>query len=146
MFGLPSRVQKIISQVLGFLFVVSSTLFANWVWQKYTSEIDSKTERVEEKAAFAIIMRRVIEESDYNCTNGIGDTRCPFKLEAHQELLSASLVDTLPKNSKELLRDIIRLGGLCNGGRTGRKANPAIVKTKCLELKEHLYNALASEL
>lgn len=145
MLGLPSRVQKVLSQVFGFLFVVSSTLFANWIWQKYTSEIDLKTEMVVERSVFHTTIKRVLEESDYNCTAGIGDEKCPFKLEAHQELLSASQVDTLPKNSKDLLRDIIRMGGLCNGGRTGKKANPAMVKSKCLELKDHLMAILAAE-
>ena len=141
----PSHLNRLLSQILGFLFVVSSTLFANWLWQKYTSEIDLKHELIEERQFFHDIIHRVIEEGDYNCTSGIGDTKCPFKLEAHHELLGTSLRDSLSKNTTDLVREILRLGGLCNGGRTNRKVTPAGVKAKCLELKVALHKVIESE-
>lgn len=120
-------------------------MFANWLWQKYTSEIDLKHELVEERHVFVGILQKVIEESDYNCTSGIGDTKCPFKLEAHNELLNTNLRDCLTKNAIEKLREIIRLGALCNGGRTSRKVTPVGVKAKCLELKADLEKIIELE-
>jgi hypothetical protein len=142
---LPGHLHRLLSQILGFLFVVSSTLFANWLWQKYTSEIDLKQELVEARHSFVALLHKVVEETDYNCTSGIGDTKCPFKLDAHNELLSSTLRDCLTKNSIEKLREIIRLGALCNGGRTSRKVTPASVKAKCLELKSDLHKIIESE-
>lgn len=135
---------RLISQILGFLFVVSSTLFANWLWQKYTNEIDLKNALAEERQLFLGMVRKVVEESDYNCIPGIGDTKCPFKLEAHHELLGATLTDCLGKSTLEHVREIVRMGNLCNGGRTSKKVTPALVKTRCAELKADLQKVLTN--
>lgn len=142
---LPARFKQLFSQTLAFLFVVSSTLFANWIWQKYTTEMDLKNALTEEKTIFLGVVRRVVEEADYNCTPGIGDSKCHFKLEAHQELLGSSLRECLSKNTIELLREIFRLGNLCNGGRTSKKVSPASVKSKSIALKNELNQIAASE-
>lgn len=140
-----SSTRKLFSHTLSFLFVVSSTLIANWLWQNYTNRIDLKNAQEEEKQVFLGIMHRVIVETEYNCSAGIGDSKCPFKLDAHHELLSTPLTGGLSKNAVDLAKEIIRLGSLCNGGRTGRKVTPAAVKGKCLALKEELERVVVSE-
>lgn len=145
MLKISPKLQRFLGQVAGFLVVVSSTLFANWLWQKYTAKIELKNEMIEERQTFLAIARKVIEETEYNCTSGIGDDACPFQLEAHHELLCCNLMDCLPKNTKSLVREIVRLGGLCNGGRTSRKVTPGAVKVKSLELKEELQKMVEVE-
>ncbi len=145
MIRIPSQVQRILSQVLGFLFVVSSTLFANWLWQKYTTEIEVTHKKEEERHVFVALVRKVISETEYNCTEGIGDTKCPFHLDAHNELLASTFIDDLSRSTEDLMKEILRLGGLCNGGRTNRKVTPAAVKTKSTELNHALAQLIAAD-
>lgn len=84
------------------------------------------------------LIKTVLEESAYNKTPGVGDHNCPFRVEGHLKLLSSPLAKDLPDDIIHLLREVVREGGLCNGGRIGGTVLPGTVKGKSALLYESL--------
>ena len=75
-----------------------------------------------------VLVKTVLKEAEYNKTPGIGDERCPFRLDGHYKLLSSTLSKILSQDVLTLLREITRGGGLCNGGRIGGAIVPGTIK------------------
>ncbi len=88
------------------------------------------------------LVKTVLEEAEYNKTPGIGDERCPFRLDGHYKLLSSPLSKVLSQDILTLLREITRGGGLCNGGRIGGAVVPGTIKGKSAQLYESLNKAV----
>jgi hypothetical protein len=73
----------------GLIFSVLSGLLVNWIWAKRSRKIDLQEKLKKQKEDQQSLIRRVIEEVDYNNISGIGDEKADFRFDAHRELLTS---------------------------------------------------------
>ncbi len=86
------------------------------------------------------LIKTAIEDAHYNETPGIGN----FRLDGQHELLSSVSECELSQDIINLLRECVKLEGVCNGRPVPGYATPSIVKIKNKQLREALENFLAS--
>ncbi len=106
---------------LEIIISVSTAFILERTWDFYKNKCQKKK-----------TINETFREIKFNAQPGSGCPTCPFKLKAHNKLLSFKI----PKELKELLEKIIQRGELCKGG--NKYQTPGQIKTLEKTLKTKL--------